>query len=245
MTCEELKDSFEFYALGLLEGDERAELDAHIHRGCQTCRQSLNDAMAVNALVLSLSPEVAPPSRLKRRLMASVGVERRGWGWAAGLAAACMLVVALWLSVQERQRAGELADARRALLQASADRDRMQQALNFLNDPETRPVSFGKSRAAPPRGNVFLNPRSGVLLIASNLPSLIAGRIYEMWMIPKAGAPRPAGLFQANAAGTAFHVLSGPLDAGEMSAVAVTVEPESGSPAPTTTPIIVAPVAGL
>jgi anti-sigma-K factor RskA len=242
MTCDELRDLSEIYALGLLEGVEKEEMDAHLARNCAVCRKSLSDALAVNALVLSQSPEVAPSAKLRRRVLASVGFEHRGWGWAAALAAACMLVLALWLSVQERQRAGELDQARRALLQATAQSESMQQALNFLNDPETRPVSFGKGQTAPPRGNVFVNPRTGVLLIASNLPSLIAGRIYEMWIIPKEGAPRPAGRFRADASGTAFHVLSGPVDLAAVNAVAVSVEPEAGSPAPTTTPIIVAPV---
>ena len=42
-----------------------------------------------------------------------------------------------------------------------------------------------------------------------------------------------------------MHILSGPLDVATLGAVAVTLEPEAGSSAPTTTPIIVAPVAGL
>jgi anti-sigma-K factor RskA len=207
------------------------------------CRKNLSDALSMNAMVLSLSPEAPPPARLKRRIVASVGVERTQWGWAALLAAACLAVVAVWLSVQERRRVSELADARQFILQVSGERDRMQQALNFLNQPETQQVGFGKGQAAPPRGNVFVNPRSGVLLIASNLPDLTAGKIYEMWTIPKTGAPRPAGLFQSMS-GAALHILPGPVDLGGLGAVAVTVEPQSGSPAPTSAPIIVAPVSG-
>jgi hypothetical protein len=245
VTCDELRDFHEFYTLGLLEDDEKREVEVHLGRDCETCRKGLKDALVMNSAVLSFVPAEAPPARLKRRLMASVGVQRAGWGWAAALAAACMLVVALWFSVEERQRGIELADARNTLFEVSAQRDRLQQALGFLEDPETRPVSFGKGQPAPPRGNIFVNPRSGVLLIASNLPALTAGKIYEMWIIPKGGSPRPAGLFQSDASGAAFHILSGPLDPATLGAVAVTVEPESGSPAPTSTPIIVAPVAGL
>jgi hypothetical protein len=238
MNCEELKDLYELYALGVLDGEEKDEADAHLARGCETCRKSLNDALAINTILLASSPSVAPPRRLKHRVMASVGVERSGWGWAAALAAACMLVVALWLSVQERHRATELADARRTLMQISAQRDSMQQALNFLNQPETQQVGFGKGQPAPPRGNVFVNPRSGVLLISSNLPRLDPGKVFEMWLIPKGGAPRPAGLFQPTAPGSAYHMLPGPVDVSTLGVVAVTVEPEAGSAAPTTTPII-------
>ncbi len=244
MTCDELKDLYELYALGLAEGEEKAEMDAHLGRGCPTCVKSLNDALAVNALLLSSSPEIAPPARLKRRVLAAVGVEHSGWSWVAVLAAACMFAIALWLGVQERRRTSELADARRTIIQMSAQRDRVEQALSFLNQPETRQVSFGRGQPAPPRGNVFVNPRSGVLLIASNLPRLSAGKTYEMWVIPKGGAPRPAGVFESDASGTALHILSGPVDPTTLGAVAVTVESESGSPAPTTAPIIAAPIAG-
>jgi anti-sigma-K factor RskA len=104
------------------------------------------------------------------------------------------------------------------------------------------PVSFGKGQPAPPHGNVLLNPKLGVMLIASNLPPAPSGKIYEMWVIPKGGAPRPAGLFQSTSGGTAMHVLSGPVDASTVAAIAVTLEPEAGSAGPTTTPIIAAAV---
>jgi anti-sigma-K factor RskA len=117
------------------------------------------------------------------------------------------------------------------------------QALSFLDDPATVPVSFGKGQPSPPHGNVFVHSKLGVLLIAANLPAAQSGKIYEMWVIPKGGAPRPAGLFQSQG-GTAMHILSGPLDVATLGAVAVTLEPEAGSSAPTSTPIIVAPVVG-
>jgi anti-sigma-K factor RskA len=238
MKCEELREMYELYTLGILEDEERNEIEAHLRRGCEACRQSLRDALATNAAVLSAAPEVKPPGRLKRRVMAAVGVRHTGWAWAAALAAACMLVLALWMSVQERRRSAELADARRTVIQIGADRDRMLQALSFLNQPETQQVGFGKNK--PARGNIFVNPQRGVLLIASNLPLLTPGRIFEMWVIPKSsGIPQPAGLFQSTGSGTAYNMLSGPLTLSSGDAIAVTVEPEAGSTAPTTTPLFV------
>jgi anti-sigma-K factor RskA len=40
----------------------------------------------------------------------------------------------------------------------------------------------------------------------------------------------------------AVHILNGPIDLAMLGVVAVTVEPAAGSPAPTTQPIIAAPV---
>jgi hypothetical protein len=242
-VCDDFHDDFELYALGLLDPTEKEEMEAHLLTGCGTCAAALKDALAVNAIVMSMAPDVVPPARLKRRVLAGVGVQRMSWSWLSALAAACMLMVALWLSVQERSRASELAQARRALIDVSSQRERLMQALSFLDDPSTVPVSFGKGQPIPPHGNVFVHSKLGVLLIAANLPPAQAGKTYEMWVIPKGGAPRPAGLFQSQG-GTAMHILSGPVDLASLGAVAVTLEPEAGSSAPTSTPLIVAPVAG-
>jgi anti-sigma-K factor RskA len=239
MTCEELQDQFELYSLALLEGEEKSEVEAHLERGCATCQKHLKDALAMNAVILASVPQTAPPARLRRRVLAGFGIERPGWGWLGAFAAALMLVVALWLSVQERRRENELVEARRDAIVARAERDRLVQAFQILNQPETKRVIFGEGQVQPPRGNIFVHSRLGVLLIASNLPALPAGRTYEMWVIPtKTSAPRPAGLFQSDAQGTAINILPVPLDS--LYAVAVSVEPEAGSPAPTN--IVIAPV---
>ena len=231
MTCERLRDSYELYALGVLDAEERREVEEHLEGNCAACEKYLKEALGVNALLLSQTPEVVPPSRLRRRVLSSVGHQRAGWEWVAALAAACSLIVALWLSLEKRITDRELANARVTLQRTVAERDRLEQAFTFLNQPETRQVHFGEGQPAPPRGNFFLNPRMGVLLIASNLPALPAGKTYEMWVIPKGGAPRPAGLFQSGPQGTAMHVLTGAVDPNVT--LAVTVEPEAGSAAPT------------
>ena len=241
MTCQELQGMFELYALGVLEPEEKGEIDVHLARGCGTCSQALAGALALNAGIFTLAPPVKPRGRLKRRLLTSVGVHYPGWGWVWALGAVCLLLVAAWLGVEERSRTFELADARRALLESNGERDRLTQALQFLSDPQTRPASFGRGQTAPPRGYVFLHPQMGVLLIASNLPAAGAGKTYEMWVIPKGGAPQPAGLFQSDGA-RGLHILSGPVDVSAIGTVAVTIEPAAGSSTPTMPIIIAAPV---
>lgn len=230
MTCEERQELFELYTLDVLDDADREEIDGHLAAGCAQCDRALKAALAMNAMLLAQSPEVAPPARLKRRIMASVGVEHRGWGWTAAMAAAGMLVITLWLSVVEQRKERELNDLR--------------QTLAILNEPDARQIAFGTG-ASSPQGNVFVQGRRGVLLLSTNLPQLPAGKTYEMWMIPKGDAaiPRPAGLFRSDASGGAVHLSPGPVDPAALGAVAVTVEPEAGSSAPTTTPIIVAPLA--
>jgi len=111
---------------------------------------------------------------------------------------------------------------------------KLGQALSILNDPDTKDVSFGQPVA---RGRVFVSPDKGVVFIAAHLPPLDAHRTFELWVIPARGNPIPAGTFRGEADASAVYVRPGPVV--NAAAVAVTVEPEGGSPQPTTTPFIV------
>ena len=117
---------------------------------------------------------------------------------------------------------------------------RSRAALAILYGPRTVEASFGGAQPQPPHGKVFVNPSQGVLLIASNLFPTPAGKIYEMWLIPKGAKPLPAGLFQSSSDGRRLHVRPGAVDIASTAAVAVTVENEAGADQPTTTPLIVA-----
>jgi Anti-sigma-K factor rskA len=240
VNCQDIADTFELYALGLAEDEERGEIEAHLARGCETCQANLREALAMNALMLASVPQAKPRARLKRRILAGFGIEPMRWGWLGALATACVAALAAWLSIQERHRADELARARQDLLAVRAERDRLQQIFGFLDQPDTQQVNFGQGQARGPRGTVLVNPKLGVLLLVGNLPPRPSGRTYEMWLIPRGGAPRPAGLFDAAPDGSALHVLPGPLDAASLGAVEVSVEPRNGSGAPATTPIIFA-----
>ena len=173
------------------------------------------------------------------------------WGWVPAwvAAAACLIGVFLWVSARDRSHAielaqtrGELSEARDQSNRTAGELARIRAALDLLNEPETRLVTSGGGVVLPPRARIFLNRSRGVLLLADNMPSAPVGKIFEMWMIPKSGAPRPAGLFRAESDGRAIHLLSEPIDIASTAAFAVTLEPEAGSPAPTSKPFIVVPL---
>lgn len=78
-------------------------------------------------------------------------------------------------------------------------------------------------------------------LIVHRLPLLPAGRIYEMWVQRGSQPPTPTGtLFSTRADGSANVGVAGGLNG--VSRVMVTQEPAGGTPAPTSAPVIVAPV---
>jgi len=241
MTCEELRGCFELHALGLLDEPERSEAEQHLRRNCPQCTREISRAREINAMMFASVPEVAPSPHLRRRIMASIGAEpSRGWlswaGWAGSIASGvCVVLLVMTLETARQEESRATAQ----INQMQARMVQMESAVRMMTEPDTRQVTFGKG----PQGRVLVNPKRGVLLLASNLPPLPAGKIYELWIIPKSGAPKPSGLFQSDANGNAMHMATGPVDMAATGAFAVSVEPEAGSQAPTTTPIIVAPLA--
>jgi anti-sigma-K factor RskA len=163
------------------------------------------------------------------------------WRAAAGVAAALAIVV-VWLGVDSRRKTDLIAEAQRNRTVLERELGRTQAAVSFLQDPETRPAS-GTRGPSQPEGKYFVNPKNGVLLIASRVPQLRPGQTYEMWVIPKGQAPRPAGLFRPDEGGGVVHLQPGPVDLAGIQTLAITVEPDGGSSAPTTTPMLVSPVA--
>lgn len=242
MKCDELRDEYELYALGLADEPEKSELGEHLQCGCTACADGVKAARGLVAMMGAVAPPVAPSPKLRRRIMASAGVEQRGFGWTPLWVALSTLGLTTAFYFYGRDRDNALVMAR---LQAESRRQaielaRSNEAMALLNQPETRQITFGEGAPQPPRGRVFVNPKSGVLLLASNLPAAPRGKIYEMWVIPKAGNPVPAGLFQPDAQGTAVHVQKVTVDLAATKAVAVTLEPAGGVPQPTSQPLIVA-----
>jgi hypothetical protein len=258
MTHEELRDFYELFALGVLEEPERAEISAHLARGCADCQAGIKGALRLNALLATLPETIEPPRRLRQRILAGIGMEpglSRFWRSAWGLAALALAIVLVVVAIANRRGSQELADtrdqlrrsafdlaqARQEIQRSSAEVKQVRSAFALLNLPGTREVVFGAGPAQPPRGRIFVNRQQGVLFMAANLPPVPSGKTYQLWLIPKGGAPVPSGLFQSDAQGNALFVRSGQVDPAT-AAVAVSVEPEAGSSAPTTKPVIVAAV---
>ena len=242
MRCDELRFEYELYALGVADEPERSELREHLQRGCEICADGIRTARGLLALMGTTAPPVAPSPRLRRRIMASVGAEQRGFGWTALWIAlsALGLVTAFYFYGRDRDNALVMARLQAESRRQAIELARSNEALALLTQPESRQVTFGEGAPKPPHGRVFVNPKGGVLLLASNLPAAPEGKIYEMWVIPKTGNPVPAGLFQSDAEGTALHMQKVIVDLASTKAVAVTLEAAGGVPQPTSQPLIVA-----
>ncbi len=217
MTCNELSRCYTPYALGTAGDPERIEIGEHLARACPNCVQGVARAMA-SAAPRSSAVEAAPPE--ERSVKAAAARLRVGslvpWAIAAVLSVGLLAVGILG----RRQ---------------TADTGKLQRALTILADPSTVDAAFGQKRKTA-RGRVFVNPARGLVLIAAELPRLDAGKTFELWVIPAKGDPAPQGVFESRADATAVFVRLAPID--NAVAVTVTVEPDGGSPQPTTARII-------
>ena len=202
-----------------------------LHVGDETGKTTRDDDRRYRAAT-------GPSSKLRKRILASAGYEQRSYGlapWLGALAALCF-VAAIYFGGRERSYMEEMGNLRAQMRQQNIELTRLTEIMTIMNGANTREVNFG----AGPKGKVFVNPSSGVVLMATNLPPAPAGKAYEMWVIPKSGNPVPAGMFQSQTDGSATHVQPGPIDIASLGAVAVTLEDAAGAPQPTTTPLIVA-----
>jgi hypothetical protein len=238
MTHEELRGQYELYAMGVAEDPDRAEIRAHLESGCEVCVAEIKRAKQIAAMVGASAPLQTPSSQLRKRILAAAGYEQRNFGlapWLGALAALCF-VAAIYFGGRERSYIEQMGNLRTQMRQQNIELTRLSEIMAIMSGANTREVTFG----AGPKGKVFVNPSSGVVLMATNLPPAPAGKTYEMWVIPKGAKPAPAGLFQSQPDGSALHVLTGPVDLTTLAAVAVTLEDAAGAAQPTSTPIIVA-----
>jgi anti-sigma-K factor RskA len=102
-----------------------------------------------------------------------------------------------------------------------------------LTAPDMSRVELAGQTIAPQAsGRVFWSRSRGLVFTASNLPALPPGRTYQLWVVT-AQAPVSAGLLKPDANGAVNAVFNPPANIPSATAIAITIEPEGGVPAPT------------
>ena len=252
---EQIIEDLPLYALGELEGEERSALESHLE-GCTACRNEL-EAVRGDLAMLAFSvsgPE--PPLRSRQRLLDAISKEprgsragqtvagaRRNWWRVLELVAAAAAVAFVLFAVRENKNMqrgmvdlqANSANQQQQLLQAN-------ELLTSLTSTEAEHFTLVAAKTPPqPQGRAIYVRRNGTLVfLATNMTPLPAQKIYELWLIPKTGAPIPVGLFTPNSDGSAT-IVKPQIPAGvEAKTFAITIEPREGSPAPTSQPIMAA-----
>ena len=251
MTHPDLHTLTGAYALDALDPEERDAFEAHLP-DCGTCRDEVDGFLATTALLGSAVAEVPPP-HLKGSVLDSVArirqdapatsptrrrpadvvdlsrrPARRAWMDRMLLPAAAVLaIIVAGMSIvvgNLNQRLDAVVPANEIAAVAAAD---------DLQTWEAPLPDGGHARV------VYSASRGEGWFLADGLAPTDPGTIYELWLIDDEG-PAPAGLFDS-ADGLAAHAFTGTVE--DVAAIGVTVEPASGSPRPTSDPVVVVEVA--
>lgn len=252
---EQFADDILLYALGELEGGQRVALEKHLE-SCVDCRRELEQLRGDMALLAFSTTGSEPPARSRQRLMAAIAQEPRRaqllpqpqpkpapwwrpFEWALAAAAAIAIVFLLHQNANQQRRIAAFEAGSAAQQQQLAEAKNM---LASFTSADAEHFILVSSKTPPqPQGKAIYVRRSGALVfLANNMPPLPPQKAYELWLIPATGAPIPAGVFKPGATGNAT-VINPPLPPGiEAKTFAITVEPEAGSAAPTSQPVMVA-----
>lgn len=246
---QQFADDLALYALSALSVEEKTSVEKHLEE-CAACRREL-ERLRGDAALLALSKlGPRPPARAKTRLMESIAREPRSapsrsglnwWaitGWATS---AVMLVFLIGFARHNQRLSSTVAELSGMVEQERLAGDQARKVADVLHAPDATPyevLPVSMKNNMPAGKAIYSRDRSGLVFVASNLQAVPARKAYELWLIPRNGSPIPAGMFKPDRRGMAM-VLNPPLPGGvEAKAFAITIEPEEGSPAPTSNPIM-------
>ena len=255
MTCEEIEELAGAIALGAMPEDEWPAIREHLAT-CTRGHPEVQRLLPVAELLLVAAPDVAPPARLRERILATAragiapaapvdGAEpappavvmrtdrswwqHAGWGWGA---AAALLILTLGLAAWN-------ITLRRDLNRTEGQATNAERALALVVGGE---AVIRVNSTLDGANGVLVQPRDGSpTLLLQGLPQPNQ-QTYQVWAL-RGGQPASLGVFQPDESGR--RVVTLPIDLANVDAVAVTLEPApNGSPLPTSSPILVAAVRG-
>ena len=222
----EMRSLIASYVIGAMPQEEAARIRSHILTCDECMAEAESFADVTSSLALAVSPEPVPPG-FSDRVMARVAAERpvaarergparRRWSWAAALSAAALVAVVAVFAA--------------AWLNARSDLARNQRVVAALLRSEGGLDLSGSGDAV---GKVVSSEQGGSVFVAEGLDAAPEDHTYQLWLMCEIHS---AGTFEPES-GIALLRTSRPLK-GRVRA-AVTVEPDGGSEAPTSTPVII------
>jgi anti-sigma-K factor RskA len=230
MTTADIHALTGAYALDAVSGAERMAFERHLAE-CESCAQEVLE-LQETAARLALAAAASPPPALKARVMDEirgvrqappvtepVPLRRRSLATRLStVAAAVFFVAAAGLGVVVFQQSQQIDDTQAQLAQMEQILKADDAAVMRMPSRDGGGVNVAVSRA-----------QDRMMLISDDLPSAPSGKTYQVWTIA-GDTPRSEGFLDPNN-GDAALALDDFSDAG---LVAVTIEPDGGSPTPNT-----------
>lgn len=131
------------------------------------------------------------------------------------------------------------AGVRLAALQQASDRSESAFAVLVAPDVARIDLAGQPGQAPSASARAFWSRSRGMVFSATSLPPPPPGRTYQVWVVTKDPAPLSAGLVSPDAQGRVNAVFATPATIPQPIAVAVTLEPAGGVPAPTGPKVLV------
>jgi anti-sigma-K factor RskA len=236
-THDDFAELAGLYVLGALSEAERKAFEAHAS-SCAACTAEIRALTPVSSALAHLAPSETPSPDVRPRIMASIRQQGsvkmeasasarfhdrqipRRRNVVAWFAAAASLALAVGFASYALQ------------LRRDANVDRVASAV--LAAPDLVRIDLAGQQIAPSASaRAFWSRSQGLVFTASNLPAAPAGRGYQLWVLSSQPSPMSAGMLTSDANGRLSTTLKTPVDMPQPVAMAVTLEPEGGVPAPT------------
>jgi anti-sigma-K factor RskA len=249
---DELKADAAAYALGSLEPAERRAFEAHL-AACVECAEEVRSLQLVTGALAQSAPQRTPRPELRDRVLRALGPALhdkpapqggRILNWLP-LAASLLLTIGVGLYARGLQtRVADLETRLQDAVVAAAAADRQvvearqvaaqaQSAMGVLAALDVARIDLAGQPAAPQaRARALWSRDRGMVFTVANLPPAPEGRVYQVWVVT-ADAPISAGLLMPDAVGGGSAYFATAPDIPAPVAVAVTLEPAGGVPAPT------------
>ncbi|MFD9964032.1 anti-sigma factor domain-containing protein [Amycolatopsis sp. NPDC058986] len=255
MTSPEMHTLAGAFALDAVSDVERAEFRRHLEQ-CESCALEVRELRATAAR-LGMAMAEPPPPALKHRVLATMHATRQlspsgrrdpadeppprragkasRWGVAAAVIGFALAGVGGAVAYTQNQ---DLVAARQEL-------DRTKAAYAPVSRVLAAPdAKTGHGSASIGGGGTVVASRSmdQLVFMDTGLPPRPPGRVYQAWLMPSAGAPRPAGLL--NDGPTGSMIVANGLRGAEK--VALSIERAGGSTtgAPSADVVLVMPMPG-
>ncbi|HET9803625.1 MAG TPA: anti-sigma factor [Candidatus Acidoferrum sp.] len=253
---DQFRELIEAYALGALDPQERASLEAHLASGCADCAKALGEARWLVSQLAYLAPEAQPSDMLRGRLLQTVRAEVRAakpsksssairfWMWGAVAALLLFTLYTAWDTIQLNKQIAETNAQAQAEIAKRHELEEQfaiaQREAIILTDPRSVKIPLGTENKEMPKLEAVWHAKLGIVVSGLNVPAPSGTRTLQLWLIPKAtgGKPIPSLTLRPDAEGKFVLLVANPPDAMDTTkALAITEEPAGGSQAPTTKPI--------
>lgn len=254
--CAKFRELLEAYALGALDAPEGAALEAHLATGCADCAKTLAEARWLVSQLAYLAPQAAPSDMLEGRLLQTARAEAQAakqsaapksaipfWMW-AGVATLFVITIYSAWNAQRLQRDIQATNQKAAaILQQRRDLEAQLQAAKrqatIVTDPASVKIVLTAADPHTPPLEATWHSQLGIVLTGQKTPVPPGKRVLQLWLIPKApgGKPIPSLTIRPDADGKFVLLVTNPPELmAQTKALAITEEPEGGSPQPTTAP---------